>query len=526
MMNAHRRENPSGDTLGNVSNAIVQTVFCQCCAEETAIIRRIGAVVADKEVKHCKHDDAKVRKQLEDTKKFATAIDDQVCPQLDNFLPYDSFEQQDKGVANRFYFSNYLSVSVGEQFCVSWLRTYLQHGEWFSTILEDFAYLSVFLNDMRLILNLAFGILSFFDAFLENVNGAVKPETISVDTDSLLRQIGWTDRHCFVKDTVVLEKCCALLHLRALDFRKLLLQEQNQMRKTSVDRLLFNALNYALLAPVCIEADSVLSQFFVLFYTYLLPQNALLRYNDDFKRLSRRKYGSKKCRQLTAQFAEHPRIALLSDAERAKKLQKRLLCTEHLPRGLIEKERVMVASMVQCLRGHLLKFLNNFLCHAKKLLVMLHISPVSLIVLNTFRLHILAQPADCVEKCMLFSYEAMSKSPMKRAENDPPVMCAPYCFHCSAYMHQLWPSEFPHVQLKNTPSVPQNKQTFLCRCNTARYCSERCADLHWPEHQLFCPAARKADSLARANKRQTGITKLRCRTVQEPSSHPPGREHQ
>ena len=404
-------------------------------------------------------------------------------------------EETEKESECCWYFSTYFCDEVSEYGAIAWLQVYVNRGELFCFILEDFAFLSVFYNDIYLVLNLALGILRYFDAYADMLEQS-DDDLLQADRARLLHSTGWSRDWQFLDSEQATKQCAALLDKNSIALRKLLLLEAEQLRNCNAERKAFESIGHALLAPLCLQKNSLVSHLFVLLFVDVLPQAVLLQYNADYKRIAHRMYGAAACRQLAEKFATHRRVRSIGDARRREQLAATLREIKATTRRQLEDQRIVVSAAVRQLRASLLKFLHNFLAHSPKLLVMLYMAPKTLCLLNRFRLHLLSERCESLERLVTFSYDLMT-GPKEQSSipgsgactsTDQRVLCAPYCFHCGAYMHDVWPIAMKHKQLPYTELAKQSDCSFVCRCETARYCSERCLHLHWPVHRLSCDA--------------------------------------
>lgn len=466
---------------------------------------------------------------------LTSAIDARIETMLEHFVPYGHDGpclHRDATAATKttccWHFSQFYTHVVGAGAIVAWLEAYALFEEPLHVILEDFAFFAVMLNDYALVVKLAHGVLLYFEALVEARGGTAPAPAaaacgVGIATGAaLLRATGWASQILSPQCTgaasaapataatdEMAARCAEILERRRAEFRRVLVAEELQalqrsdLQKQSANRMPFQLICHALLAPFCLDKSHLIGRFFVTFFGDILPQYALIAYNDALKRLTQRMYSTRACGTVAAAFAHHPRVDSVVDKQQRDFLRSTLARIDKpLSRAVIDVERRYVALLVAKIRYSLYKFLDSFLLFSNKLTIYVHVAPSSLLLLNMFRLHV----RGSLQHIASFSYYCLANGLNiggRRRGDDPAVVCAPYCFNCGAYMNNVWCSTMPHRQLEHTAVASQREQTFLCSCNMARYCSKRCAILHFTLHRAVCCGI--------AVPRPTAATRLDCR---------------
>jgi hypothetical protein len=412
--------------------------------------------------------------KIDERQKLVHAIDARIDPLLEHFLPFACHDgpckkkTKDRAGSCCWHFSSFLHYSIGCGAIIAWLQTYVERGEPLYTMLEDFATLASVLNDKVLVANLAYGIVCYFDALIETAKDNRECCKSAHTRLKVLECTGWS-QHVSNQSLEIgdlLKGITEPLQRRRQDFQLLLTAGAP---KKSRDALLDT-----LLAPYCLDKENWVGDFFLGFFGLLLPDAELAEYHTSLLRFFHYRYSPTACSRLIATDG------LKSDAVAARRTR----CSK---RSVIEAERKIVKSQVEMIRLRMLRFVHNYVGRSNKLVAFVHIMPASLLFMNHFRLHMYGC-APSIKAMMTFSYYDMLNggSLCKRSEADPAVVCAPYCFNCGAFMHDVWPAKMQHTQLSHTLPAKQKTQTFLCGCNMARYCSKRCAELHAEVHGRTC----------------------------------------
>lgn len=427
------------------------------------------------------------------TRQLLSSIDEKISFRRDRFKPFGChdgvclhLEENDTPRECCWHFSDYYCHYAGHSLVIAWLETYAERNFPLSTLLQEFAYFAVFLNNAYLVANLAHGISLFSAAFARRVIdphgrkfkvaekkfdethiSAAIVQSLDVNLAEVFQECGWKNAP-FLPVQEAMESTLELNKKLGVFMRIIIANEARQKTRQKQ----FGLISRALLSLFCVDVKNIIGLFFIDFFAQLLPPRTYLNFALNLRLILHRMHGKKTSNIIMQHISNQACI---------RKIGQSLVQKDCLSRQQIEKQRELFLACLSKCRLTLLHFFHNYLLYMPKVLVFLHMHSQSLKFLDSFRIFVYEKNSSLYQ-IVNFSYENLVNSKHRANDDDPAIIVAPYCFNCGVYVDQIWSIVTP-IQM---PASVEKAKTFVCACSMARYCSHKCASLHYSQHVETC----------------------------------------